>query len=172
MKKPLRGFTFVEVILYIGLFALLGTALFTFAWDMLRLSHEGNTERLVTEEARFALERMKYSIRGATGIDGDNSIFESADGKLVLDLPGTSDTVTFERESGQLTMQVSGQDKVALHSQDLRVTTLRFERFTGSDQSPEYIDIQATFETAVTAPSEYVSTLTVETGASLRNLGL
>lgn len=172
MKKKLHGFTFIEVILYIGLFSLLGTALLTFTWDIFKLSEEGNTERLVTEGGRFVMERMKYDIRGAAGVDTEASVFDSANGKLVLEKLGSSDTVTFELQNGQVVMQESGQEAVVLQPRNTYATALLFERFSPPDHSVEYITITLTFETILQAPIEYASSLTLETGAVIRNLGL
>lgn len=172
MKKKLHGFTFIEVILYIGLFSLLGTALLTFTWDIFKLSEEGNTERLVTEGGRFVMERMKYDIRGAAGIDTEASVFDSPDGKLVLDELGSSNTLTFELQNGQVVMQESGQEAIVLQPRDTHATALLFKRFPSPDHSVEYITITLTFETLLQAPIEYASSLTFETGAVIRNLGL
>lgn len=172
MKKRLRGFTFIEVILYIGLFSLLGTALLTFAWDILKLSHEGNTERLVTEGGRFVVERMKYSMRQAAGVDTETSVFESADGRLVLDQFGSSNTLTFELQNGKVVMQESGQDAIVLQPQNTQTTALLFERSSSPDQSVEYMTVTLTLETLLQAPLEYASSTTFETGVVIRNLGL
>ena len=172
MKKRARGFTLIEVILYIGLFSLLGTALFTFAWDVIGVTEQGRTDRLLTEEARFAAERIKTSIRSAAGIDVENSVWDSTDGRLVLEVFGSSDTITFERQNERLIMQVSGQDPVFLQSADTRNTTLLFERSHAVSAAAEYVDLTLTTEMVQTASPLYASALTLQIGAALRNLDL
>lgn len=170
-KKHARGFTFIEVILYLALFSFLGTALFEFTWDTLKLREQGGTERALTEEARFATERIKYLIRNSS-VDTTSSVWDSADGKLVLDVLGSSDTVTIERQNEQVIMQVSGQDAVVLQSQNSRATTLLFEQVHSSDESAQYVDMTLTIETLATAPPEYATSLTLQTGIFVRNFGL
>ncbi|MFZ3032136.1 MAG: prepilin-type N-terminal cleavage/methylation domain-containing protein [Candidatus Moraniibacteriota bacterium] len=171
MKKRLRGFTFIEVILYLALFSFLGTALFEFTWDTLELREQGSTERALTEEARFATERIKYLIRNSS-VDVASSVWDSVDGKLVLDVLGSSDTITIERQNERVVMQVSGQDVVVLQSQDSRSTTLLFERAYSADESAQYVDMTLTLETLLTAPPEYTTSLTLQTGIFVRNFGL
>jgi hypothetical protein len=118
------------------------------------------------------MERMKYDIREAAGVDTEASVFDSADGKLVLDQLGSSNTLTFELQNGQVVMQESGQEAVVLQPRNTYATALLFKRFSPPDHSVEYIMVTLTFETILQAPIEYASSLTLETGAVIRNLGL
>ena len=172
MKKTLRGFTFIEVLLYIGLFSLLGTAMLTFAWDIIELSERGKTERLITEEGRLALVRIESLIRDSAGVDESASTWDDADGILVLNEFGSSDTVTLYRQNGQIMMRQSGHDPIALQSRNVQVSSLFFRNFSSADKSGMYIDIAVTVETLPTLPHQYSSSLTLQTGVTSRNLGL
>ncbi len=170
MKQAMRGFTFVEVILYIGLFLLLGTALFAFAWDTIRLTEESHAGRLMTTEGRLSLELMKYHLRRANGIEVDQSVFGDTQGVLVLDQPGVSDTLTLYVNDGILSMQVSGEEPQTLHSQDIRTTGLVFDRMYDGAHDVEYIHIVLTLEMATQTIS--TTEMVLQTGVSIRNHAL
>jgi hypothetical protein len=162
----------VEVILYIGLFLLLGTALFTFAWDTIRLTQVSNAERLMTTEGRLSLELMKYHLRRAHGVVTDQSVFGDTQGVLVLDQPGVSDTLTFSVNDGILTLQVSGEEPQALHSEDIRTRGLVFEHMQDSAHDVEYIRVAITLEMTTLAPTFSTTEMVLQTGVSIRNHAL
>ena len=169
--RRLRGFSFVEVILYLALFSLLGTALFEFSWDVLILREKGRTERFLVEEARFMTERIKYLTRNSS-VDVANSVWDNADGKLVLDVLGSSDAVTIELVNERVVVQVTGSDPMLLQTQGSRTTALTFSRLHSSDESAQYVDVVLSVETLATAPPEYASDITLTTGMFIRNFGL
>lgn len=68
IKKQLKGFTLVELIIYMGLFSILltvVTTLFTFVID-LQIETEANTS--IEEDGKYIINRMKYDIEHATTI--------------------------------------------------------------------------------------------------------
>lgn len=168
----MRGFTFIEVLLYIGLFSLLGTALFVFSWDIIDLSEKSHTEQSLVEEARFSLEKMKSVLRNSTGIDEENSVFDSVDGKLIVHIRGSSDTITFENENDRVVMRQSGDTSIALHSGAFRVRELIFEKYKALGQPASFVSITLTLETRENASAQYTAETSLKTGVYLRNFGL
>lgn len=171
MRKKMRGFTFIETILYLALFSILGTALFGFSWDVITLREQGRTERQLVDEARFVMERVKYLLRNSS-VDVPSSVWNSANGRLVFDVVGGSDTVTISLQGGRVVMQQSGGAVIPLQATDSRTTVLRFERAYSADNSSQAIDVTVTMDTSTSTRPEYTSSITLQSGIFVRNFGL
>lgn len=169
--KTLRGFTFFEVIIYLGLFSLLATALFQFAWNVFDLEMKDRTSRRVFSDARFVSERVNYFIRNAGGVDAGASVFENTNGKLVLNVLDSSDTITIEIQNGNVVLAETGQAAVNLNSNDTKATGLTFTRYGSEAEGSEYIDFTLALESEQndTARSPYQSETEIQSGAYIRN---
>ena len=174
MRKTLRGFSFVEVILYLGLFSVMATALFAFSWNVLDLGVKDRASRQVFSGARFITERINYFIRNASGIDADASVFNNADGKLVLKVLGSSDTVTITLQNGNVVLIETGQPATVLNGSDTKAGSLTFLNYGSPADGSEYIDFALTLESVkndTEARSPYQATTTLQSGAFIRNDG-
>src|SRR3990167_10720956 len=92
--KTDRGFTFIEIILYVSIVSIILVALVPFAWNVIGGSVKSSAEQEVNSQARFISERIKYEVRNADGI---NSV---AAASISLDPPGTSNDPTIIDLSG------------------------------------------------------------------------
>ncbi len=171
MRKA-RGFTFVEVILYLGLFSLLGMALFTFAWDSLELARKSHTERAVAAEARFVVERIKFILRNGTGVNEEESVWDDPEGRLVVGIIDTGDTMTLESENGHIVLRQSNRDTVTLHDEDFIGELSNIERYRLSDGRVGFIGYTVTLRTPPGSSVEYTTEFQIQTGVMIRNLGL
>lgn len=174
VQKTLRGFSFFEVILYLGLFSVMATALLQFSWDVFDVGIKDRTGRRVFSDARFVTERINYFIRNAGGIDTVTSVWNDPNGKLVLNKLGSSDTVTIDIQNGDVVLTETGQPAVVLNGNDTIVESLTFLDYgTRADRS-EYVDFTLSLESAKNdaARSPYQATTTIESGAFIRNSGL
>lgn len=63
------GFTLVEILLYIGLTALVVTAIVIFGWNVMFAGAKNNTKQELNQAMRFATERIGLEVRGASGIN-------------------------------------------------------------------------------------------------------
>lgn len=95
------GFTMVEMLVAMALFAVLGTVLLSFALGSARVADGVQAATDVTEEARLATERMTRELRQAEGLSGA----VVSDGKVVamtlevdFDGSGTIDTTAIDSE--------------------------------------------------------------------------
>lgn len=174
MTKTLRGFTFFEVIIYLGLFSLMATALFQFALNIFDLEVKDRTSRRVFSDARFISERINYFIRNAGGIDENASVFEDANGKLTLNVIGSGDTTTIEIQNGKVVLKESGEEDVNLNSADTQITNLMFTKYGAEADGSEYIDFTLTLESVGnnTTRSPYQSETEIQSGTYIRNSGL
>lgn len=170
-RKTLRGFSFFEVILYLGLFSLMATALFQFSWNVFDLEAKDRTSRRVFSDARFIAERVNYFIRNSGGVDANASVFENANGKLVLNVLDSSDTITVEVQNGNVVLTETGEPAVVLNNADTRVENLTFLKYGEAGDGSEYVDFTLTLESVGndTARSPYQATTTLQSGAYIRN---
>lgn len=175
MRNTRPGFSFFETILYLALFSLLAVGLFHFSFDVLDLGTKDRTSRHVFSDARFVAERMKYFIRNASGIDENASILDDANGKIVLEQVGSSDTVTISIDDGVVALTQANHPGASLSSPDSRVQSLTFQKYGTDTDGSEYVGFVLVLESAgndTTAPSAYEATTTLRGGASIRNSGI
>lgn len=87
MKKHLlnsKGSTFIELLLYIGIFLVLTPIMLFVAINSLRTSRSYNLEKQVNIDAQFTTERVYDHITEAKRIDFANSSLNTVQGKLTL----------------------------------------------------------------------------------------
>lgn len=140
-----KGFTLVEMIIYIGFFAMLsilavdGTIVAMKSFYALRLTQS------VNESATVALERMSREIRNAYDIDTTNSTFATSTGRLTLktkDDLGANTTVEFYVDtSNQLNMKVGGVDNGPLVTKTVTITNLIFQSIATANSKAIKIDM-------------------------------
>src|SRR3989344_7372816 len=63
-----KGFTLIELILYMALVSIVLTAIVPFAWNIIGGGVKSSAQQEVFSQARFVSERIKYEIRNASGI--------------------------------------------------------------------------------------------------------
>ncbi|RLF26914.1 MAG: hypothetical protein DRN14_06100 [Thermoplasmata archaeon] len=68
MKYVKRGFTFIELILYLGLSSLILGALVTFAWDVIYGRVKAQVQLEVNQNIRYVSSRIESEIRGSSGV--------------------------------------------------------------------------------------------------------
>lgn len=137
--KFLTGFTFVELLVYIGLFAVISvlvvnTILMTIkAFNVFRVSQNINSN------AELAMERMTREIRLADEINDVLSVFNGHPGQLFLNTinPQTGATTTIEFFLATTTLMVreAAASAQILTSSKALITNLVFRKITNSDIS-------------------------------------
>lgn len=78
IKNKTKGFTLIELIIYIGIVAVFLILSSNFAWDIIKSDTKTNCYREVQQNARFALERITHELRAGQ----DPSIFSVSNGVL------------------------------------------------------------------------------------------
>ena len=68
-KKQQSGFTFIEIILYFALVAIVMSAIIPFAWNVIGGSVKSSIQQEVFANARYVSEIIKYEVRNSTGIN-------------------------------------------------------------------------------------------------------
>lgn len=134
LKGKERGFTFIELILYVAIVSVILTALIPFVWNIVEGGSKSSVQQEVSGNARYIGERIKYEIRNSYGI---NFPAAGASGtQLVLcenisNCSSNPTTITFL--GSNITIQDKGAGTVQLNSNDVVISGLTFTNNTSAD---------------------------------------
>src|SRR3990167_6083350 len=84
-----KGFTFIELILYVAIVTIILSAIVPFAWSAIETGVKSAVQQEVNANARYISERIKYEIRNSIGI---NSV-AAASISLATSTPATNPTI-------------------------------------------------------------------------------
>lgn len=96
-NSKLKGFTLIEMILYIAIVSILLTGLVYFTWDLIYGRVKSYTEQEVNQNIRFASSRIVYELKSAQAINTPStgtsntlslSMSDSARNPTVFDIVG------------------------------------------------------------------------------------
>lgn len=140
-----RGFTLIELIIYITLVAGVLTAAVNFGWDIIYGNIKSHTIREVQQNTRFALEKITENILGASGINDPRRRGDSSN-SLSLDMQDLDlDPTIFEIVNDQLVIYQGVNGPYALTNDRVKVTNLQFTDLS-YPQAPGTIGVQLTIE--------------------------
>lgn len=128
-----RGFSLVEMIIYIAFFAVLSTLAMQATLAAMRSFYTLRLTQNINQSATTALERMSREVRNAHDIDDVQSTFGASPGRLTLnteDALGANTTIEFSVSNGQVRIKEGGVDKGSLLAKNTTVTNLIFRKIT------------------------------------------
>lgn len=160
-KKNARGFSLIEILVYLAVTVTLAGALVTVFLSLNTTIARNTTERALMEGANVSLEQLSRVIRDADSINAGLSTFASTTGALAL--VESTTTTRFYLSGSTLMMSVNGADVGPLTSDEVSVGGVTFTRYTGS--TTEMVRVGLTL-TAIGKASS--STRTFYTSAVLR----
>lgn len=163
----MRGFTFIELILYIALVVLMMAALIPFAWNVIGTGAKSTTEQEVFSNARYISNRLQYEIRNATNI----STISATQIILATSIPSTNPTV-IGLSGGNLTVTQGGGSAVNLNSQNASVSALTFTNYSSGDSRSKHVQFIFTVKANYTGAGprqEFNEATTIESSAELRS---
>ncbi|MBU0671101.1 MAG: prepilin-type N-terminal cleavage/methylation domain-containing protein [Patescibacteria group bacterium] len=116
-KETKKGFSLIEIMIYIALLAVLMVAVTQFTWDVLYGGVNAYVDRELQQNARFSLEKMTYEIRNSENI-------ESLSAKeLVLGRGGDPNiTIKFNDGAQNITIQEEGGPEEVLTADKIEVS--------------------------------------------------
>lgn len=161
-----KGFTLIELILYIAIVTIVVSAMIPFAWNVIEGGVKSTTEQEVFSNARFVSERIKYEIRNASGITsvGASSI------SLTNFSPDTTTVIDLNVPTGKIRINKNGTGAVNLNSNDTTATALTFTNYTSVDNKTKNIQFNFTLGSNFgQTRQEYQQTATIEGDAELRS---
>lgn len=129
-----QGFTLIELILYIGIIALVMGSLLPVAWEMIAGQTKSNSNSEMYAQMRKISDRIKYEIRNASGI---NSVTATS---ISLSSATAANNPTVIDQSGQYIRIKQGTGAVVnLNSPDSTVSGLTFTNYTSGDNKTKNI---------------------------------
>lgn len=140
-KKPrqywCRGFTLVEMVIYVTLFALISVLAINATITVMKAFYTLRVEQSINQSATTALERMSREIRNAYGVDTVNSTLDASPGHLTLlttdDANALTTTEFYVTAGNQIGMKVGGVDQGLLVSKTITATNLVFTLLTNAN---------------------------------------
>ncbi len=158
-----KGFTFIELILYISIVTIMLTAIVPFGWNIIINSKKNTVEQEVFSQARYISERLKYEIRNANDINNvasdSVSLNTSLDPVTVIDL-----------SNGKIRIKYGAQEAINLNSDDTNVSGLIFTDYTSSDSKTKHVEFNFTVTSNyISQRQEYKETTTIKSSAELRS---
>ncbi len=163
MKK---GFTIIEIVLYVALLAIVVGAVSALLVFTLRSQAKLQSQRDITFQASRLIDIMTREIVQAESIYSPTSIFNVSPGQLSLETKNqvpqgeTSTYVDFYQCGTQVCIKREGQNSQALTSNSVQVTMLEFQVV---NPAPAIPSIQINFTL-----SSHDSSLAITSSASLR----
>src|SRR3989338_990003 len=135
-----KGFTLIELVVYIGILALIGVAAVRLILSVSFNAAEIKAERALTASAEAAIEILTREIRQAYDVDSGASVFGANPSTLVLktyvspESPATT-TRTFYLSSSRLARRDAGGGPEFITSGEVKITELTFWRLSATTSS-------------------------------------
>lgn len=139
--KTQRGFTLVELILYMGLLSIFLVVLTDIFVSIFDIKTESEATSAVEQDGRYILSRLSYDLRRADAVNIPLNIGQTTD-NLVLSVGATS--YSYQESGGNLVINDGQPDN--LNSSETRISAApTFER-VGNPGGKETIKLEFTIE--------------------------
>ena len=169
-----KGYTLLELLLYLGIFSVIISAVVYFAWNIIYGGVKSSRLNEVSYSARYSAERIKYEIKNASGITAGGSNF----GVNLATTPGSKLTLTsatlarnpivIDVTSGTLRITLDTNPVVNLTSTNITVTNLVFMNNSSGDSKTKNISFALTLESNVVSPGQVKQSISLESAAEIR----
>ena len=136
-----RGFTLVELILYIALVAIFVTAAIGFAWDVIYGREKAYRQQVVQQVSRMAMARIGYEISQAKDIQG------VADESISL-IRSDDSIVTITKSANAIELGIGAASPVPLTSNEVAVSNLKFTNFSTANNNAKNINVNLSLRQA------------------------
>lgn len=175
MNKDDRGFTLIELLLYVGIVAIVLSAIISFAWQVILSGSKSSQQQEVFATARYLSERVIYEIRNALDINVSSSNFNSnlannPGQKLSLHAASANDPTLIDVSNGKLRITQGSSAAVNLNSNDSKVTDLTFTNNSSGDAKTKNISFTLTVQSAYSGTrQEFTASVSLQSSAEVRN---
>ena len=142
--KNKKGFSLVEIIIYISLLAILTGAI---TWSIASILHSYNRmkdARAVENSAMASMDRMVKEIRNSKSVDLVHTATSTANGYLTLndfDSNGNSETIKFYLLNNRIFVDQNGSQMGPLTLESITVSSLVFRYFTNASSTGVKIEM-------------------------------
>lgn len=167
IRRSRSGFTLIEMLLSLGLFAIFSMATYSFAWNVSELNTKSELARSVSMESRFLSQRISSLIRNS------EAIADFSENRLELEKSGASGTNTIFLRDGVLFVD-DGESEEALSGSGVSVRNIFFEDYRSESRLSESIGFSMTLDAVTGAAPESVlqSSMIVRGTAGVRSFSL
>ena len=140
-KNSSRAFTLIELLVAISIFVAAVTSITAIYIAVIRSQQKSNLQRLVSQDARYALETITREVRMATGTNTAPAIKVEGNQLTIVTQnyeTGTVETKTFTvNNNEQLVVSINNGPQMRITSDKLRVTEFKLENYVpDSDYDP------------------------------------
>jgi prepilin-type N-terminal cleavage/methylation domain-containing protein len=170
-----KGFTLIEVLLYIAIVTVIMSAMILFAWNVIILGAKSNSQQELYAQARIVSERINSEIRNANDINTGTSNFDvnlvtSSSNQISLVADAPRNPIIFNVVSGIVMIKLDALAAVPLHSNSISVTNLIFTNYSSVDGKTKHIGYTLSLmRNTTSAAQQYKGTVTLEGSAEIRS---
>ncbi|OHA70234.1 MAG: hypothetical protein A3F15_01775 [Candidatus Wildermuthbacteria bacterium RIFCSPHIGHO2_12_FULL_40_12] len=174
MAKNNKGFTLIEILVYIAILAIIFFVIVSFLIWSIRANAKAKVMNEVLNNVKRAMEIISYEIREASSIYDPTSAFGLHPGQLSLEtvhyLPSGEESafVDFYLCGTQLCFKKESQEPIALTLDSVEVERLVFTKVVVNDASSIQVDLTVKYNSS-SDRSEYQSSINLRSAASLRS---
>ncbi len=140
-----KGFTLLELVIYLTLVVGILVTATTFAWNIINSRTKAFAIQEVQQNGRFIMDKFTQTVRSAqditvpvTGASGDTL-------ELVM-RDVSKDPIIFSLSGGILSMSAGGGTTYDLHSSAITVSALQFTNVSSVDDASRNVQVQVTLE--------------------------
>lgn len=171
-KNKNRGFTLMEMVVYVALVAIVGTAIGIFAFNIIGIGARIKNNIQVLSSAQRAMETMVFAVRDSRSVYWPTSVFDSSPGQISLERTASSTSaegtefIDFFQCGESLCQKEEGKEPVNLTGSGTIITNLSFN-YIQHGTSSSAVRITLELESAAQSRGER-SVQTLVTTAKLR----
>ncbi len=175
--KRHRGFTLIEVLIYLAIVSGVMIAATTFAWNVIGGKTKSQATQEVEANGRFIMNHLTKEIRLAEAVNPSSTLDvnlalpQSAGDILSLSMQnGSDDPTIIDVSNGVVRLKESTRGPYALSSNQVVIKDLTFKNLSSADGKSLHLGINLIVEHLnPDQREEYTATSTLTTSVELRN---
>lgn len=162
-----KGFTLLELVLYIAMVSIVLSAVIPYAWNVVYGGVKSSSQQEVVSNARFISEKIKYYIRNAVSIDNASSDFDvnlasDSTKKVTLNADAPDSPVVIDVSTGIARVKLGTGATISLNSNDTSVTDLTFSNYSSVDNKTKHLSFSLSVSNnSSVAKEEFRSSITL-----------
>ncbi|TSC75840.1 MAG: hypothetical protein G01um101430_10 [Parcubacteria group bacterium Gr01-1014_30] len=165
-----KGFTLIEILVYIAALVIIGSAVITFLIWAINSSTKASVMRETADNARIVMGAMSYEIKEAISVYTPTTLSNQLSLETLHYLPPgeTTTYIDFYLCETQLCLKKESQSPIALTSDRVEVTNLVFKRVVTGEIPSIRIELELEFKNQSNRP-EYQASASSSSTISLRS---
>ncbi len=148
IQRKTKGFTLVEVLLYIALFSMLMSGVVLASFQLLSSAHLSDKSVRVQQEGDFVLRKLDWVLNGVSVQVVPNKVSPYSSTLQVVSATNASFVVTFAPQPHSITLSQNGAPPVPLTTPNVIVSALQFHYLKAIGAKPEGIEASTTINGA------------------------